>query len=491
MRRGLDPRVLLPGALLLVSLSASCADTYAQGNAPPATSFYYPSAVAVVPTQSSDRFALVSNTNFDLRFAAGWLSVVDLQVLQGASSPRDTSLVRQQLRVPSFAGPIAIDTSTPIRAGDAPRLAFIAHRGTRLLTAIEVSVDANGVPTLSCGRSGSTVGMGEIERRTDCDLAHFYDLSNPTGFDAVDPQDLYDPFAITLYRDAIDGTEHLAVSFLSHFHDDTLLLTFAVGSVDDPKGVFQPEHAVKLGAATVAKLLPQPNPANIQAPSCNLHPVPPETLSATCVRTRLISGNFVYGAGTDSSLLRVVTIDGTNTATLTRHLLSTDVGGTAISGFAFSPDGSRAFVVNRSPDSLVSVDMTLATPPATTTTSAVVDQPRFGLLDVLPLGSQPSDVTYIDRAPIPLVAVPRFRAKELDVVASAGDALVSVAVVTSVGSGPFATATWREASGDDFVLVSTFFDHGLSVVRIPAGDAGAASLVRHVRSAELGDATTY
>jgi hypothetical protein len=486
MRRGLDPRVLLPGALLLVLLGGSCADTYAQGNAPPATSFYYPTTVAVLPqTTHPDRFALVSSSNFDLRFNAGWLSVVDLKVLLDPSTatPSAAGLVHQQLRVPSFAGPIAARLDTALAAGET-RLAFIAHRGTRLVTVVEISAASDGVPHLSCGVAGSTLNMGEIERRTDCDLKHFFDLSNPTGFDAtVDPQDLYDPYAITLFTDELDGTDHLALSFLSRTNSDTMLLTFGVG--DASSGFLHPEHAVKLGAATIGQLVPLVSPS--PDPACKTTP------ADTCVRTRLIAGNRVYGSGTDSSLLRVVTITGTNGVVVTNHYLSTDVGGTAITGLTLAPDRKRAYVVNRSPDSLVSLDMTLATPAdvgSTTTTTSVIDQPRFGVVDVLPLGSEPQDLLYLPRT-VPLLTVPRFRARELDVVAAPGAALVSVAVVTNIGSGPFGSTTWTEASGGDLVLVSTFFDHGLSVVRIPSGDPGAASLISRVRSADLGDATTY
>ena len=473
-----------------------CAGESVTGAVPPQGAFYFPAAVQTLPIDpavATSRFALVANTNFDTRFKVGWLSVVDVDALLTASAPVEgvvqqldnvpADAVVQQLNLPSFAGPIAIDTSTEFAEGET-RLAFMGHRGSYLLSIVEVTVQ-DGVPRISCGDAAATTALNSMERQTDCDRRHLYSLqdnANLAGFDvSVSTDNLIDPYAVAIYSDPVSSELKLAVSFLSHNATDTTrLLVFRVQTHPGPNEPFLvPEHVVGLGQAGVSSIAVRPSDC-AQLGDC---------------ATYLAATSHLFGGLSETSAIFAVTFSVDGTIRETTHGVAADIGGGEVGDLVFTPDGQSAFATNNGPDSLVAIDSSQHSQQVLggATGATYVVEPSYGLIDALPLAGRPSALVYftgqVDGIERDFVATTGFTGNELDFVSVTGGALFSVAQLRDVGSGPFGLAQLADAAGD-LLLVSTFYDHGVTVVRVPANNAAAATTITHVRSAEFGNAST-
>ncbi len=465
------------GSLLVLAFLAGCIASEANSLPPPEGAFYYPNAITVLPevsTAPERRFAVVSSSNFDRRFASGWLSLVDLDALQVASEPREAVL--QQLAVPSFAGPMAFDSSSALVEGET-RLLVFGHRGMSLLTLVQVTV-RDGVPLLTCGDPDATAGLATALRYTDCDRRHLYALDDAGELGKLDVfpevEALTDPYAVTFHPDPAGGATKLAVGFLSQDSQaNTLLLSFALpAAANAEEPLLSPERVVTVGRAGLGPLALRPSVGCDGA--CPVH-------LASGVR-RLFRGSLY------SSVMAVAfEVDGTTRASV--HSLANDTGGGQGGEMVFSPDGNLAYLINNAPDELLVLDTSLS---STTVFEHAgprqVVSPAYRFLSAVPVFGRPSALAYVARDGGDLLVTPSFTTDELMLTAVHSASLVPLLRLSGVGAGPFDVEVIND--GDDrLLLISTFYDHGITFVRIPATEASAATVIARVRSEELGDAS--
>ncbi len=147
------------GYALAALALAGCAESIAF-EPPPKEQFYFPVGVATHPAG----FAVVVNSNFDLRYAHGSLQFVDLKSLEervvaGEGLTRDHTdliLAEPQISVPNFGGSVAV-------SGDAEHgLAAVACRQTSQVMLVDLELDGGGELQASCGPDGE-VEEGYVE----------------------------------------------------------------------------------------------------------------------------------------------------------------------------------------------------------------------------------------------------------------------------------------------------------------------------------------
>lgn len=476
MNRQLSSRLRAFGSAVLL-IGAGCADVEGESNAPP-EAFYYPTGLTVLPALTGApgrQFALVGSSNFDLRFSAGWVSLVDVDALFTAGEPADA--IVDQVRLPSFGGPIAV-----ARLGESERtLAVLGHRGAQTLSVIEITSEG-GTPRLSCGDPDATADLSTLERRTDCDRRHLYvlDDDNLADFPAtLDADDFTDPYAVAFVPRVETGELLLVVGFLSHALDSSSrLLVFLVNPDAGPGEAFLvPERVLVAGQSGIGDLVARPIPA-----SCGADASAPECMPFVAGTSRY------YGSASERSVVFGVSLD-PDQIRLAARSITDEVDGAELGGMVFAADGDTAYVTNNGPDSVVVLDSRLVSTPRTGDPTSYYLEPTYAFRGALSLSGRPAGLAYLDRSDTDLLAVAVFTEDDLALLSVAGGTLVSTHRVYNVGSGPSVLAGVREASGDDLVLVGTFFNHGLTAVRVPADNVLGAAVVARVRDPELGDAS--
>jgi hypothetical protein len=523
MLRGQLVRAPLVGAILFSCLAAGCADTYQEGNRAPAHIVYLPNAVTMLPPIADGgrtrHFALLGNSDINLRFASAWISVLDVDALMATwdgtgdipEVEPSSTLILQQLRVPPSSGLITVDTSGIWEAGQPRHLAFVGHRGYSMLTVIEITVDDSSghpVPKLSCGQGGGSE-LGALARRTDCDADHLVSLDDALikeFVDTVPKEDALDPYAMVTYPWL--GAQELAVTFLSHtLTTNTPIMRFQVAkpgeafvprstdtahpdpedALRSPNPFLAPLHHLLAGSsqATIPAVAvrPQNDAAGL---ACQVDP------SATDCTFRLSVGSRFYALGTNTASVTTFNFEPRKSDKdgyfySSSRNLDTQVAGTSVTALKYSTDGLRGYVSLAGPNSLVAVDTSLLTQ-RIFTAAGPYDHvvPRFDPLDFVPLASQPQGMVVLDRPEGDLVATNLVLRNEVALTAAAGARLVPVAQVRDVGTGPLELDSFSDDAGDVLVVV-TFYDNGVTLVRVPSGDPASASKIARMRSASLGD----
>jgi hypothetical protein len=132
--------------------------------------------------------------------------------------------------------------------------------------------------------------------------------------------------------------------------------------------------------------------------------------------------------------------------------------GSDVRDIKFTKDGSRAYVVDRAPPSVIEIDTTSTPPPA--------GDPRDVILHAVEVCPQPS-LLALREDPGPLrVYVTCFAAGQIFVV----DPLaVEVVDVINVGRGPNAVTPFQDATLGTLGIVANFADNDLSVVDLAPG----------------------
>lgn len=412
--------------LLVSSLGGCLPDT--SGQAPPYDKFIYPVGLAMT---SGDRYLLVVSSNFDLKYNSGTVVALDTAGLASASGEvsedgeylfvDETQLILedQTIRLGAFASDLAL---TP--AGDR---AMIPVRGDRGIVLIDID-EAGGGDLLSCGEGD--------DRR--CAQSHIVG-SNDNHTLPIEPYEV----AALDYQEPNGGTTtlgfatHLAGGEVSMFvlQDGASGSTAAAELIGVVRGVVP-------GASGIAV-----NHVTHDIYVSGRHDPDPHV----AVMRVLTDGDNGYYSN-NPYFNQVDHID----------LAAEMYSGTDARGMAVTSDGERAFLVTRSPEALLSLDVS-----------------GYAMLDMTTVGTDPSSVALfeddlgtVDPADDRVYAfVLCFATDQVFII---DPDLMKVLTVRSTGAGPQAIAFDRTAK---IAYVANFHESTLTVIQ-------AAPPFDHLRDAD-------
>ena len=452
-----SPRSFVHLSLLVAYVlfgGAGCLQDVSGEAVPDGASLYYPSQLAL---SRDGRSAYVVSTNFDQRFSAGWLTQVDVAALAAAGSDARgaAAALRQGPRVASLGGPLVLSQDG--------RRAYLAHRGLGQLTAFDVgdATPANGgLDTWRCD-GGPRDGLSNRLRKTSCDAAHLLDLQMATAgrlglAEEPDRDDFLDPFALLPFADG-----QLGVAFLNTYRLAKIPPTLPLG---------------------VGEVLQGPKEAQLD--------------DAIVVNGGVVAagrrGNNDYGAG-ESLLLAFANGAGPGTVTLPSQAMgrAPERGerGPTLTRLLAAPGGEpRLFALGRRPDTLSVIRLHQA-PQSQVRDDAVVvtQQPEKAVVthtEVLPEQTL-SALAYLTRPSGNLVVASSFVRDTLYFFADLGDRLTLVhRLHLPAGRGPAAMLPVT-LEGRTYLLVTTFFDHGLTLLDVSSDNVSDFRLQARVQDVQF------
>ncbi len=436
------------------------------GEDPPAAArLYYPGRMAL---SQDGRTAFVVNLNFDQRFNTSWLTTIDVpDLIARATSNNDPAqALRQGLHVPGLGGDLVFN------AGGTR--AYLAHRGSGLLTVMDARFDATAGTTLSCGTPdtpGERDSLGHFEAHTDCDLQHLMRLKDAVlaaDGSTTDPnaRQYDDPYAVTvLPKQAGDapGTAivvgYLGAGRISLLNDDGSSLPSVEGFIKTP-------------ARGISRLLATDDGLLFAASKAR----GARSFDADVTKSYVV-GVSLRDANT--GLMDVASMQGSGGLETQSFALSTALGGlsrtlpSGISGLiAAQNNSSRLMVLSQQPDAVTLMDV--SRPPVTSLLDDGTVAVNFPNLGFALMGAEAvahstlSDVVYVPRATSDLVVVTSLTQDALYFFDPTDQDLQMVHRMTlAAGQGPVGLLP-VQVGGKDYLLVSTFFDHGLTVIDISA-----------------------
>lgn len=444
-------RVLPLWPVALALFGAGCLQDVSGEAVPASARLYYPSQLAL---SRDGRSAFVVSTNFDQRFNAAWLTQVDVPALVAAGNDAQAAAaaLRQGPHVASLGGPLALS-----RDG---RRAYLAHRGLGLLTAFDVAAGEGGSDAWRCG-GGERGNLSNRLRKTDCDEAHVLDVRMATAArlglaDEPGRDDFLDPFALLPLDDG-----QLGVAFLNAHR----LAKVTAGLPLDVGEVLEAPPAARLDdVALVANTL------------------------VAAGRT----GSDELGGG-ESLLVAWPHAVGTSVQALPSRAMgkNPDRGerGPALTRLLPAPgEDGRLFALGRRPDTLSVVR--LRTAPQSQVQNDVVTvaplppTPTVVHTEVLPEQTL-SALAYLARPSGALVVASSFVRDTLYFFADLGDRLALVhRMRLPVGRGPAAMLPVT-VDGRTYLLVSTFFDHGLTLLDVSSDNVSDFRLQARVQDGQF------
>jgi DNA-binding beta-propeller fold protein YncE len=374
----------------VVSLLFVACATNVPGIEPKDGEIRFPVGIAVHP---AGRYLFVASSNFDLLYNGSTVGVVDLTTNAYVSG--------HTVKVGSFAADLV--------ANAAGTTLFVPDRGTGRVNIIDVDLTASRF--LSC--SATTPASGLLP---SCASSNMISVSQDPFSVAVLPQESFD-----------GGTapERLVVSHLRN--GEVYVLEASDGGSARYNVVATQDFSDGTNAIAVR---PDGDPTR--------RTVYVSHRFSNSLSTFRLIGDFLSPPAT-TRLVQTGTVSIRNPA-----------GGLDTRGIAFNPTGTRAFVADRSPSSIVRLDTTL-------------DSNGFEanrIVDVLAVGLGPASVTYVagTGGTRDLLYVPCFYSDEVWVL----DAdLFTVTTVIQVGSGPY---TFALAPDKRRGYVANFRDSTISVL---------------------------
>lgn len=428
------PMFRMLAAVLLLSGCPATSDEVR----PPRDQFYFPTGMDISPDQE---FLFVANANSDLRYDSGtalavsldrvdnlvedWLSsgrvpegreddcAVDLMVPYTLTCDEEFSIVSDSaVRIGNFATDLRVQDLE----GDTDLRIFLAVRGDPSLTWLDWDGDA-----LSCSDSSGFSECDDDHRLTQ--LRDDSDLPNLSD----------EPFNI--YVDSVNG-----YALVTHLTSGAITLADAPTRLDpdDPPvladalgGLFAPDPVTGIrGATGAAGRLPGTDGDRIYITS----------RSEARVQTMLVErppGGYPVLVPAEHFFLDKVTP-------------STDGR-----GITFSPDGSRAYIVNREPPMLHIIDTSLDE----------FGAPKNEFLTGVELCQQASNLTLADTGLGERIYVACFRNGQIWSIDPRG---AVVDAIIDVGRGPHAVV----ASADrQRLYVSNFLEDTVAVIDLAPGSA--------------------
>lgn len=444
-------RISWRGLLLAAFLGAGACARELPGEAPPARSFYYPQDVAATP---QGRYVYVLSSNFDQRFNAGWVSVVDVDaVLDAVDAERENprAAVVHQLRVLSLGGELAL-------APDGKR-GLITHRGVRRAQPLVTVFSASDAGSkLRCGDPNDNTGLNTADRRTDCDREHLLEL------DVDLERNVANPFSAVAW----------------HWGGDADVPVAAVGMLGEPVmvvlGLAEPATqlgVLPVGQGGISSIAVHPDASGrYLAALSHLGGAQPQPSSIYSIELGVRAGE------PDIAASRVA-----------RDALHQQTGGRDLADIAFAPDGQHAYVTNRygdandpQPGGVVATRSAFADVERSETQARA--RPVYEAVGSQPIAVEPAQLAYVPRPQGDLLAVASFTDDTVDVLAVEGGQLQPVARIDGVGAGPFAVEHVSRA-GRQLLWVSNFIDHSLAVVDVSSESPGAFSVIARLTNPDL------
>ena len=516
-----SPKIAMIRLFLATLVFGACTGSD-EGRTAPADSFFFPTGVAISP---DSHFAYVTNGNTDLRFNGGTVVAVDLQeairryiaeptkcgfatdpidnriavcdeknpVMDPQGVPRTLIQADKTVRVGNFPGQPAVQqflkpTGTATERGTLaacdpaqgdpnciPQYQPDPSQGFRLLVPVRgdpsltwINIDQNG--SLNCGQGAGPVGQ--------CDGAHRITQL------LIDSTIVYapEPFGVAVSNEmGVALTSHLASATVSLF-DIGDRATTPPHFVDVINGVFDVNQNGAQAAYGVA--LRPLDPALVPAtcpglPTCTLGDY--EIFFATSRVSPRLAQLVARGADlcrpeldacgtcTNPDPSTCPPCDVCNGQREMAVVESTQVrldlylsDGSDVRDVKFTKDGSRAYVVDRSPPTVVEFDTSSVPPPA--------GDPRDIILRAVEVCPQPSLLALREDPPPLRVYVTCFAAGQIFVIDPPRGEVVDI---INVGRGPNAVELLPTHDGPlgQVAVVANFADNDLAVVDLNPGSA--------------------
>ncbi|MEZ4270374.1 MAG: hypothetical protein R3C68_02710 [Myxococcota bacterium] len=461
----------LCGSLCLFGLGIGCAREL-PGQTPPNSAFYFPVGLASSGDfgDGAGEYIYVVNSNFDQRYKSGWLTVVDMNALlagidAGETGDSLTAAIVDELQVPSLGGQLSVAPQ-----GD---LGLLTGRGGQPMTVIEIS----GGIDLSCGDPASVADLNTALARTDCDRAHLIDVTpnvvkgafpgTPLDVKEAAVADAFSAHFVNVpASDGVSEVLYAVVSYLS----STLVSVWEVDRAGD--SLLRADRTLLLtssGSRGIGALAVHPN----------------RSVAGTvfvAAANRFQGNSTVYSMGLRRTLDGEQEIDASRV--LSAHSIGSEVGGLDVLDFAFNPSGDRAYALNRGPESVVILDTSLESVQVRSGGVNFYEQrPMYRPIGALSLRGRPSALVYLPRTEGPdLLAVSSFADDAVFILSVQGETFQVEQRIDRVGLGPYDIIAVQRA-GRSFLLVSTFFDHGLAVIDVSSSAPENFRRIAHVQSA--------
>lgn len=430
----------------------------------------------------------VVNSNFDQRFNAGWITQIDVVGLAGAILAADAqdpntlnlaAFATQSVAVPSLGGDLVVD--------GAHQRAYLAHRGLSLVTILDIQTSQDGTPTLTCGNVADKAGLSNVEKQTDCDRAHLRVLMRDWGTGgppsaAAAIQALADPAALALVNRNPNQTEAypvLAVGYLGAPY-----LTFL--QTDEQAANIRSIQTMSTQTGTLGRLL--------AVPDAVASSITGRLLGAT----HFLSGQFDRSALYALDLLQDANqVQNIAPSVVQRFDFGEQIG--VLSGAAdltaaiFSQrDPSRLFVAHHNPDAISMLRRDIV-PTSFLDANGIIQYQQT-------LSTKIVDTKVLDRARVHQLAYVQRDVGDLLVASSLAhdmlyffdpthDAIQEISrLPLKTGQGPYDLMHLR-VHERDLLFVTTFFDHGLTIVDLSASNPADFKIVVSLRDAEFSPTT--
>ncbi len=441
-----------PILLVATLVGAACTAT-SEEVAPPQYDPYFPADVQV---SDDEQFLFVLSANSDLRYDSGTIQAYDLQaiddMLEGwvtaatvppacAPDPLDSRLLDcpgasedgtlapfviegGAVKVGSFGSAIGQQRLVDAQGdpSDIVRL-FATIRGDPSLTWVDFDTRSR---TMSCGGEGSFPRCDDAHR-----LVHFLDDPDLDVVLGAEPFDL-----------AVDGPNENV--FVTHLTTGVVSLAFAprtVGSapvlVDRLAGLFAQSQTTGFTRAAGVAVRQEGSDLGL-------------AYVTSSTEARIATVSAARGPVNDEGV-RIDRLAPGPSFLFSRTLTPGHPGDAR--GITFTPDGDRAFVVNRTPPELLVFDTSLTASGA----------PRNELLGQLTLCEQPVQVAVADFGAGLRAYVPCFASGRVGVTRPE---LRTLEAVISVGAGPIGVAA---APGRKRVYVTNFAEDTIAVIDAKPG----------------------
>ncbi len=466
-------------ACVLTLVGANACRRELVGRPAPESDLYFP--LGMVISQADQRLAYVMSTNWSQRFNTGWLSVVDLDaIVSGAATPAD--VIRQTLLVPSLSGELS--------ASDDGALLAAAFRNNNQVIVFEVNADGS----VQCGDPDAESGLDAGDRRTDCDARHVYRFVADGVDDVFIVDQFSDPYGVR-FLPSRDGAQTLTIGYLTSFLGIGLVTFLDVDLGGEE--ILGNQRSIELGGAsgltvqTTGIVAPRPAPQAATPEDTDARFIAIGSRSSAAG----VSSATIFGINIDDYEFKATedtdfaSVDFDNRAKIARIDIRAQAGGFTLADLVFTDDGSRAFAAvsfsQPTSGSSDSVLMLNARPRSRSIvladdSIAVVQRPEYEVIDALAVPGTPQSVSYVPRlnAP-PLLVTATFNDNALHFVRVGETSLDAITRIDrAVGSGPVVVRHARftpsgQSADRDFVVITSFLSHGLTVFDVTEPDPSA------------------